>query len=631
LRDIGDAGLEIREAVEKLGTEIAVVGLSRSRSVWPSAIVTALVTAVLVASVFWLRRPDADSLERGVTALSIPNSDFAAASRVEVSPDGRTIVYSAEVDGQSQLYRRDLDRFDALPIAGTEGASNPFFSPDGQWLGFFTRDQLKKVPLAGGSPRVICDIRGLVFFSPLTTFGRATATWAENDLVIFSAGRWSGDLSRSGLYKVDVNGGEPEILTRLDSVSGERNHIWPQTVPGSELVLFTVDTNSATGYAVEVVSLVDGTKTRLIDDGAAATYAATGHLIFMDDFFTRLVAVPFDLESLQILGARVPLIEGIRTDLSIGYSLSAAGTLVHVPRGATEGEYVLLRVDRQGRVLPLLDQPGSWTQPRISPDGSKLLVREVANECQLWIYDLERGVLSRFTFEGDNHSAEWSHDGRYIVFGRETEDGRELYQKLADGSGPADSMAPGGNDRLPQAWSPRGDLLVFSDVHEKTGFDLMVLPVTGAGGPSPLANSEFTENGGTISPDGEWVAYSSDESGRHEVYVRRLKRAGGKTQISKEGGTGALWSHDGSEIFYSSSNRMMMVEVTTDPDFRARQPQELFRGNFAWDRSQNYDISPDGEWFVVTQESGSASLTSEIRVTLNWLTELDSLVQGNQE
>jgi eukaryotic-like serine/threonine-protein kinase len=519
------------------------------------AIAAAAVAASLAGLWQSLRRPVPSAgteaprrLLIGIPAGAVLDAGMAPA--LALSPSGEQLIFVAREGGTQRLYLRGLDRFEAGPIMGSEGAAAPFFSPSGEWVGFFAHGKLEKVSLAGGEPLVLCD-------SPYP-YG---ASWGEDGSILFAP-----DYA-SGLRRAAAAGGPPTVLTTPDARAGEIGHRWPEVLPGGRAALFTVWRRGGWKDAsVELLDLHTGHRRELIRGGSDARYAPSGHLVFARAGGTRgLAAVAFDLGRLAVRGSPVAVLDGVRTDPAQGagqFTMSRDGTLVYLPGGPQGNSRAVYRFgpDGVGRALPLPAR--SYRNLALSADGRRLAwtVREL-DRSELWVSEIDRGNLSRLTYEGDSIEPVWSPDGRWIAFAWGRGGRHELFRVAADGSRPPERLlGGGGNSRYPTSFSPDGRLLAFTEIAPATGSDLWVLPLGGA--PRPFLRTGFNEEGARISPDGRLLAYASNESGNMEVYVRSFPGPGGKWQISVGGGVLPAWSADGRRIVYRNGTKLMAVELT---------------------------------------------------------------------
>jgi len=533
---------------------------------------------------------------------------------VAISPDGTHLAYVARQGGIQQLYLRAMDSLEARPIPGTFGAFNPFFSPDDQWLAFFAGGKLKKVHVTGGAALNLGDV----------TFPYG-ASWGGHGKIAFAPN------AGGGLFQVSDAGGAAHPLTRVGK--GESNHGWPEFLPGGNAVLFGAGTtaNNWTNAQIAVQSLGTGERRNLFQGATQPRFSPTGHLVYAQG--GNLMAVPLDLERLIGMGAAVPVVEGVLQNTFSGaaqYSISAIGSLVYVS-GSIQlaAQSRLLWVSRNGVEQPLSAPVRSYMIPRLSPDGLRIAVGIFEQESQTWIYDLSRETLTRFTFAGSaNINPVWIPDGKRIAFQSNKEGPFNLFWQLADGSGGLERLTTSKYLHGAHSWSPDGQLLAFVEVNPATGVDIWVLRL-GDRKPQPFLRTRFNEAAPRFSPDGNWLAYMSDESGRYEIYVQPYPGPGGKWQISTEGGSEPVWNRNGGELFYRSGDKMLAVDIATQPGFAAGTPRMLFEGRYqtAPFPIANYDVSPDGERFLMlkTAEQAEAAPT-QINVVLNWFEELKQKV-----
>ena len=617
LADITDARFEISEAITAPNLEATGVrgAPRRERLLGMSAALIVGVVAAAVAAWSLLRAspPPPKPIARFVVALSA-NDQFSATGRnvVAVSPDGSHIAYVAN----QRLYLRALDQLEATPIRGTEvGAGpghgrNPFFSPDGQWIGFWQMGELKKVSINGGAPVTLCAAQN--------PFG---ASWGADDAIIFGEGS-------AGIWRVSGSGGTPDVLIKMDD--GQLAH-GPQLLPGGNALLFTLATSNTWDDAQIVVqSLGMNDRKVLVRGGRDGRYLPTGHLMYGRN--GTLWGVPFDLQMREVTGAPVPLIEGISDagavagDIHLG--VSSDGLLVYSP-GVGGPQRVVVWVDRQGREEPTNIPPGTYTYPRLSPDGRKLAVSVQGANADIWVYDLQRGTFTRLTFEGQNARSVWTPDGARITFGSDRAGGNSnIYWVPADGSGAPERLTTNTFQQVPEGWAPDGKTLVFSEFRQDSNWDIWTLSAVERK-PQLFLRTPFHDGGRAFASDSRWLAYYSDESGRGEVYVRPFPGPGARFQVSTDGGAEPVWASNGREIFYRSGNRLMVVDVTLQPTFSAGPPRMLFQGPYETALPANFTVSRDGQRFLMIKAVGASRDAPRLILVQNWFEELKRRVPVN--
>ncbi len=578
------------------------------------AVPAALVLVAAFALWGWLRPtpPPQRELIRFTVPLP-PEQDLfenAFSPAIAVAPDGRSLVYSGVSPVERQLYLRRLDDLEVRPIPNTEGAYNPFFSPDGRWVGFVAADRIKKVDLLGG-PAVT-----------VTQLGQGTlmagAAWSTNDTIYFA--HEIGE----GLSKVAAAGGQPQPIVLPDTT---KLHWWPELLPGERHVLVSVFAfrgPQAAGFnvsSVAAVNLETGEVKKLVDDASFARYLASGHLLVrMRD--GSVVAAPFDAERLELTGPLLPVLDDVAATSANATHLSVSrnGVLSYLS-GAGAGRTVVL-VDREGRETPLLAEPRQYEDLRLSPDGKRLAIHVTeTDEGDIWIHESETGTLSRLTFESENFYPVWTPDGTRIAYTSRSEGVAGLFWKPSDGSGVAERLLPGDAFRFPGAFSPDGKLLIYRETSPTSGFDIYAVPMDGAPVPQPILVTPLNEVSPVLSPDGRWLAYVSDETGRAEVYVRAFPEGGARWQVSTDGGTEPVWSRDGRELFYRSGPALMAAPIDAGEAFHVGPREELFVGPYHRKmRWAQYDVHPDGDHFVMIKSGG---LSNRLVVVLNWFQELE--------
>lgn len=643
LRDIADARLEIEELQQDSAPmrPLTFAGVTRaSRRNLAVAVLLALALLATGAVTAWLfaSRPVVHrSPARVVIALPAEQQlALGPSPSLAVSPDGRRLVYVAAQPGsRTQLYLRPIDRFDASVIPGTEGASAPFFSADGSWVGFYAGDAIQKVSLDGGAPLKICDAPPV-----------ASATWGRDDRITFAT-----TLTGDGLWRVPADGGEPERLTTPDPAQKELHHMYPQVLPGGGTAVFTVLTDQGSFGAV--LSLESRQWRRLSQvrpTSGGVQFVSTGHLVAAQA--NGLVAVVFDPASGETRGSPIPISERMAapTDGGTAFAVAESGTLVYVPGRSTVPRRTLVTVDRDGRSEPLSDLRTAYSQPRFSPDG-RWLAMTIESEAgaDVWVLDLQRDTRTRLT-TGDAASVPvWSPDAMNVGFHASRLGAWNLYARVADGSraaeplltgprpepaaawsqDPGEKLLPGfvpalsgANPQYPMSWTPDGQTLVFAERKPNGERDIWV--VERGTDPAPFLLTPFDEWSPAFSPDGSWLAYVSDESGRAEVYLQPYPGPGGRWLISTGGGTDPVWAKDGHELYYLQDDQLMSVPIQTAPAVNVGAPRRLFEGHYERsDIGRNYDLSPDGKRFVMIR-SDEREATPRMHVVLNWIEELGS-------
>jgi serine/threonine-protein kinase len=569
-----------------------------------AAVAAVACLVVIVGFAVWILKPTPPRLVTRMV-INLPPGDQLAAldyPAIAISPDGSQVAYVAIHSGTQQIHLRMLDSLETKPISGTEGANAPFFSPDGLWLGFFSDSKLKKIPVSGGTATILGDA--------LLPRG---GSWGRQGTIVFAP------FGASVLQQVQDKGGSPQLVTRFQK--GELYHVWPEFLPDSSGVLFV------SGRQIAVQSIKSGERRDLVLDGTTPRYASSGYLTYEQK--GNLMAVPFDLQRLEINGTALPVVEGVLQSASGGsqYSLSATGSLIYVPGGVQSTQTKLVWVSRSGEERPLAAAPHAYAYPRLSPDGRRVAVSIADEGTQIWFYDLARDTLTRATFESTNSFPVWTPDGKRIAF-YSTKDGTpNLYWELADGSGGLERLTTSEYVHNPNSFSPDGQLLAFFEVNPTTQRDIWILRLSDRKA-QPFLRTQSDETAPHFSPDGRWLAYVSNESGRFEVYAQPYPGPGGKWQISTEGGTEPVWNPSGRELFYRSGDKMMAVDIISQPSFSVGKPRMLFEGSYLPSRvtTPNYDVSPDGQRFLMIKPSEQSASLTQIVVVQNWSEELKQKV-----
>ncbi len=581
----------------------------RDRLAWVVAVgLLGALSAIGVWSVTSRAPSVAGSVSRFV--LSVPETDTFITYGLALSPNGRNVVYVAQRNGTQQLFRHALDQLEAVPIAGTQGAEFPFFSPDGQWIGFFADNALKKVAAVGGTAVTICP----------AGFRRG-ASWGRDGMIVFASG------NSPDLMQVAATGGAPKALTAMATQTGQRAE-WPELTPDGRAVLYTVMVTGGRETARVVVRSLDTGTERDLVAGTNPRLSPTGHVVFARP--GELWAAPFDRNRLAITGSPIPVFEGVQVN-SGGMALFAVasdGSLVH----AAPGRSVVVAIDRTGRADVLLDVPRVYYGvPQPSPEGHRLAMAfsdHLASNPAIWTYDLERRLSSRLTFGRSWDSAPlWTPNGQRIVFSSDRAGGApNLFWTAADGSGVPEQLTRSPNPQNANSWSRDGRILAFTENDRAP--DIWTLRVDPAQKPEPFLRTPYKEFAAAFSPDGRWLAYESNDADRDEIYVRPFPTAGGKWQVSTQGGATPRWSPDGKELFYLADDTLMVAAVTPGPTFQAAAPRALFRHTQPsnYDGGLRFSVMPDGQHFLMLQPAGAPF---QIQVTLNWVEELRARVPTN--
>jgi serine/threonine-protein kinase len=536
--------------------------------------------------------------------------------KAAISPDGRLLAYAADSAGSSLLYLRPLDQLKATPLADTDGAFNPFFSPDGKWIGFFIAGKLKKISIDGGTVLTICD-------APSGT----GASWTPDNTIIFAPS------FNTGLVRVSADGGVPQSLPELDHTRKEASHGLPQVLPDGQSIIFTIESSgrSFNEATIVVQALTTGERRVLVKGGTCGRYVPTGHLLYARS--NSLLAVPFDLKSLAVTGTAVEVLAGIVLNQERGashFACSGNGTLIYLPGGEDIELNELVFVDRSGKHQRISQRPATYYRLSLATDRRRMAVQISAANDDIWLVDMERDTQTRLTFEAENLAPIWMADGRKIVFSSDRDSEFNLYTTPADGSGTVERLTTSEASQRPTSCAPNGRLLAFDQQSVETGWDIWLLPLEGERKPRPFRKTAFDELGARFSPDGRWLAYVSNESGQFDVYVQPLFGSSTKWQISVNGGYSPRWSRGGREIVYRNGDKMMAVEVSTEPTFKAGRPHLLFEGKYSNPGvfGDFYDVTPDGERFVMIKP-GELNRLTRMSAVLNWFEELKRLVPSD--
>ena len=635
----GDVRRELLWIAESANPDVAVAATpSRQRTRWREAALWTL--AGMVASgalvgiaMWWTLAQPGEPQRRSLRQFAIaPATSLlrSAGSLLGISPDGQTLVYVGfPENGGRLLYRHLMDQVEDTPILGTDwGAATtagqsaaPFFSPDGKWVAFLGPGALKKVPVAGGPTVTLAEN---VFFRG--------ASWGADDVIVLGGGR-------SGLLRVSANGGVPTPI--LAPKPGEGEFLYPQVLPGGQAILFTVTPDRVTGH-LEVL-LLKTRERRTLLEGVAGRVVPSGHLIF---FRTgSLWAVRFDTNRLVTSGDAVPVVERVRSEIegAFQYAVSDEGSLAYIPDPGAAVDRTLVWIDQNGQEQPTKAPAAGYTWARVSPDGRRVAVQigDVENS-DVGVVDIESGLLTKLTNrQGADAFPLWTPDGQSIVFASDREGPMGLFSTTPDGTGRVSRLALF-KDALrvqPHSWSADGTQLVFFYVSYSRGIgdspsggvvDVGVLRPDGKSAPEPLLNAPSVEQTPAVSPDGKWIAYSSNETGQEEVYIQRFPELGQKRRISTGGGLDPMWAPDGTRLFYYAfpPTKMMMVPITKSPVITVGAPQVVFEREYyrPLPGTRTHSISADGNRLLMIKSGRPSNAANRIHIVVNWFDELQRLL-----
>ena len=616
----------VAEAGSQTGVASPVVAprrgpLHNARLAWSAAglfLIALVVSAFVVVAHFREAPPPPQSVR-----FQIPTPGASVAQMFTLSADGRSLAFIANTGGPNQVWVRAMDTLDTRALAGTDGATYPFWSPDGAYLGFFAQGKLKKIAIAGGPALTLCD----------ATSGRG-GTWNRDGVIVFSGG------PTSPLVRVSAAGGVPAPVTTLvEGSSGTGGHRFPVFLPDGVHVLYTAGPDKPDAAGVYLGSLDGAVSLRMLPDPTNALYAppatrgGSGYLMFRRE--DTLMAQPFDLKALKLTGEMFPVAEQVPIGGHLGFgafSASENGTLVYRTGGSLSNREVVW-VDRTGKRLRAVTKPGAFASLATSPDQQTVAVTLATGgggQSDIWLQDLGRDVISRFTFRPGItlNRPIWSPDGSRLVFasgllGTNTFD---IYQKPAGGNGQEELLVHASANGVPEDWSPDGKWIVYRQTSQKADSDLWLLPLDGERKPIPYLQTPFDERNARFSPGPgdapRWMAYQSNESGQNQIYVQAIPASGPKYQISTSGGTQPAWRRDGKELFYLSTDlKLMAVPIKLGTTVEPGTPQELFATAAAafGIGPIGYAPSPDGERFLVNVPAGGeGATTAPITVVLNW-------------
>jgi serine/threonine-protein kinase len=651
LPQIAIAVFEIEEALAGSPSDASVAELHIRREpkrTLALGFAAGIVGALVVATAAWLTLLR-DASPAAVTQLLVGvtpaeqiggNDGRPDRTAMVISPDGRTLVFSAVRAGQRALYVRRFDEAEAILIPGTENGVGPFFSPDGQWIGYWSAGEIRKLSLTGGPSVRVAEVPQV--------FG---ATWGDDDRIVF--GRAGG-----GLWEVPAAGGTAVLLTMVNREQGEVSHRLPLALPGGDTILFTVTKNRFPRWDqthISAYSRRTGATKVIVTGGADGRYIETGHLLYVREGVA--FAAPFDRQRIEVTGGSVGVVADVMQSayhrgalLDSGaaqLTVSATGTLVYIPGGVvTPAERTVVSVDRAGRseVLPIARR--AFATLRVSPDGQQIALSTFGRDRDVWLFARGQGTLSRLTAPGRNGVPIWTPDGAWLTYASGTGGPDDLRRVRSDGSGSPEPLIRSEHSLVPGAWTPDGRQLFYYTIPaaDASVNSTWMWNAMGNTAPTAVATVSTTGGGLDVSPDGRWIAYHSDNDGQLEVYVQAHPGPGPRYQASTNGGISPIWRSDGRELFYvetsvppdtgnsarlsSAGIRIMAVPVQLKPTLTLGPPQRLFEGRYQVNLpGRGYDVTADGQRFVLFQEQEhTPDAITHMTVVQNWHEQLRRLV-----
>ena len=616
LRDIGDARIEI-DTVRAAPSAEPVVAIPahasrRERVAWAVA-ASAVMAALVVGAMGYVRSIPTDT--RVYRSSLLPPAGMSLGpfpfSRFSLSPDGRTLAFVAgPAGGVSQLWVQPLDGPSAQMLTGTEGAVMPFWSSDSRFIGFYAGGKLKTIDAAGAPPLTLTD-----------TTGQPGATWNRDNVILFSS-------TGSVIRRVSASGGSVSPATTLDASNGETQHWSPFFLPDGRHFLYLAVGSKGGGPNEPngiYVAALDSTERKLLVPGGSNIKYAQGHLVFLRD--QTLLAQPFDVERLELTGDPAPIAEQVATGGLSGrlgaFTVSEDGVLAYQSGFATDVSQ-LVWFDRTGKQLSVLgERAEDYGDLELSPDGRRATVSlfdSAVKNRDIWIFDVARGIRTRFTFDqAEENQAIWSPDGSDVIFNSNRAGNSDVYRKASNGAGSEEVIQADSISLFPLSWSRDGRFVLYSRLNSGLTNDLWVRPLDGDRKPFPFLQTPFNEYPAAFSPDGRWIAYASNESGRSEVYVMPFPGPGGKWQVSTAGGSYPRWRRDGAELFYlAADNRLMAATVNGQGSgFEVGAVRPLFATRARTARRYMYDVSADGQRFLINTLVEEAAL-EPITLVVNW-------------
>jgi serine/threonine-protein kinase len=614
-RDIAHGLKSAAESVVVVRDEPAIRQLRRrERYAWIAAGLglTAALTASLLSSSRPEPRPAAAAVHATIPLAAGQRLSMTETPSFAISRDGSKLAYVAvTADGATELYIRQLDSATTSPVADSAGATYPQFAPDGNSIAFFAAEGLRRVPLSGGAP-VIVTASG-------TFSGVRGLSWGAD-------GYFTVSTYQTGLMRVADTGGIPALLTTPDYDTREKSHRWPFILPGAQALLMTVSTADANTFddaRAEVLRIGSGVRTKVIDGGSFARYVPTGHVVFARA--GALFAAPFNLQTLEVTGVPVKVVTPVRTEPAFGHAhfdISDTGTLAYIASGARRDNRTILWVDEMGKSSPAVIARRPFYEARVSPDGLRVATVVEGATSEVWLHDLTADKSMRLTDGWDNVNPIWTPDGERIVFAstRTRRHTHNLFWQASDGTGKAEQLLSSDMQQSPVAVSSDGKSLLFTQRADLGRWQMHTLSLVDRSSTLVPEAPAIVAQQPALSPDGQWVAYYSDRSGRDEVYIQAFPRGGRQWQVSIGGGQSPIWARNGKELFYRHGDAVMAVPIEAGAAVRAGTPKLLFKTALIGP----LDVARDGRLLMIEPEK--EDLVSELSVVVNWFDELKRVI-----
>jgi len=534
-----------------------------------------------------------------------PFSSFA------ISPDGSKIVYTVNQTNARMLYLRDINSYEAKPIPGTEGALSPCFSPDGKWLVFWSDEKMKKVLISGGPITVIFDTN-------MPTHPLPYLFWGTDNVIYFSLG------IAGGIYRVSADGGKPELIANTGSNKGQVSYRWPVLLPDGNHLMYTAESEEGIERSrIMVTSLKNGTTKTIVDNAEYAKYVKSGYILLIRN--DALYASKFDLGDLSLKGSLIPVLTNVTTISQTGqaeFSLSDNGTMIYLPGTTLSDDRNLAWVDHSGKILKSTDLHQPIEDFDISPDGKKVAVTIESAAWNIWIYDIERNTLSRLTYGTDARDPLWTPDGKSIVYDSFRNGYYGLYITNLDNSGKERMLIKSNYFVSPYSISKDGKYVAYTEADSLGNQQMVVKALNENAPPKVIYNEPFNHQWPLFSPNGNYMAYTSNESGKREVYVNTFNGPGSKNQISINGGDWPFWSQDGKYLYYIQGKELMRVPVNFSSDFTAGSSTEVFFNNSWVNTIRAIEEIPGSQNFMMLKAEDSGNSSNSLNVILKWNEEL---------